>query len=52
MKSFRQFLEETPTNHANDADTQGGFAQAATDSGPVAGFDKTLLPQGLSLIHI
>ena len=32
MKSFRQFLEETPTNHANDADTQGGFAQAATDS--------------------
>ena len=50
MKSFRQFLEETPTNHANDANTQGGFAQAASDSGPVAGFDKTLLPQGDDLL--
>tara|TARA_B100000287_G_C19988881_1_gene525660 strand:- start:30 stop:476 length:447 start_codon:yes stop_codon:yes gene_type:complete len=48
MKTFKQFLKETPTNHGNSAGTQGGFGQAATDSGPVAGYDKKIWNYALS----
>ena len=34
-----QFLTEAPTNSAGT----GGYTQAATDSGPVAGFDPVLI---------
>ena len=48
MKTFKQFLKETPTNHGNSAGTQGGFGQAATDSGPVSGYDKKIWNYALS----
>ena len=45
MKSFEQFLRETPTNTANAAGTSGGFGNDANS--PVAGYDKRLFPAAI-----
>ena len=43
MKSFRQYLEETPpTNWTNSTSTVPGFSSSA--EAPVAGFDPFLFP--------
>ncbi len=40
MKTYHQFLSETPTNGVGS----GGYTNAAAASGPDAGFDKKLFP--------
>ena len=42
MKSFKHFIKETPTVHANIAGAQGGFGNAGTSALGNAGYDPKL----------
>ena len=46
MKSFSAFLKESPTNSVGS----NGYTNAASALGPVAGFDKKLLPDDEDLL--
>ena len=44
MKTFKNFILETPTNHGNTPGNSGAFGNDSSSSGPVPGVDKRLFP--------
>ena len=47
MKNFKSFISEAPTNSGGNPQA---YSNAATGSGPVAGFGKYLFPQADDLL--